>query len=234
MSVVLVFILVVLGLALWWLSQQRLMSRPWLEVGVAAHPPSAETTGLPTEKIALVIVLAVIGALFALFASAYFMRAELSDWRQVPLPPIVWVSTVLLCLASVAMHTALVAERRQDGTSLRLSLVTAAVATLGFLLGQTFAWLELVAAGFLLVTNPADSFFYLLTGAHGLHILVGLAGIAGTTAGAFAKPPSPRLRLHIDLCTTYAHFLLFIWAAILVLLTGWADDFVEICRTILS
>ena len=33
MSVILVFILVVIGFSGWWLSQQRLMSKPWLEVG---------------------------------------------------------------------------------------------------------------------------------------------------------------------------------------------------------
>lgn len=234
MSVVLVFILVVMGLALWWLSQQRLTSKPWLEVGVAAHPPSAETTGLPTEKIALVVVLAVVGALFALFASAYFMRAALADWRAVPIPPVVWVNTGLLVLASVSLHTALAAEARRDDASLRLALVTAAVATLAFLVGQAFAWRELVAAGFLLVTNPADSFFYLLTGVHGLHIVVGLAGIAWTAAAALAPEPPAKLRLCIDLCASYAHFLLFIWAAILVLLTGWAEEFIEICRQILS
>lgn len=232
MSVVLVFILVVIGLVFWWLSQQRLLSKPWLETG-AGPAGQAETTGLATEKIALVVVLAVVGALFALFASAYFMRMEIADWRAVPLPPIVWVNTVLLLLASVALHTALAAADRHDRTSLRLALVTATVATFGFLVGQAMAWRELVAGGVVLTTNPADSFFYLLTGVHGLHIVAGLVGTAWTTANAWGEVPHARLRLRIDLCTTYAHFLLFIWAAILVLLTGWADEFIEICRQIL-
>ena len=33
MSVILVFLLVIAGIAGWWLSQQRLMSKPWLEQG---------------------------------------------------------------------------------------------------------------------------------------------------------------------------------------------------------
>ena len=55
--------------------------------------------GMPTEKIALGIFLAVVGALFALFASAYFMRMEFADWRPMPLPRIVWLNTGMLVLA---------------------------------------------------------------------------------------------------------------------------------------
>lgn len=231
MSVVLVFILAVIGLSLWWLSQQRLTSKPWLEVGVTAHGP-AETTGLPTEKIALVVLLAVIGVLFALFGSAALMRMELADWRPVALPRLVWVNTALLALASLALHTAIAAERREDRVSLKLAVATAAVATLAFLLGQALAWRELMAAGVALATNPASSFFYLLTGLHGLHIVVGLAGIGWAARASWESLGQARLRLEI--AAGYAHFLLFVWGAILVLMTGWAERLVEICSQALS
>jgi hypothetical protein len=61
MSVILVFIVVVLGLALWWLSQQRLMTKPWLETGTGAGAGGYNDTGLPTAKIALIVFLAVAG-----------------------------------------------------------------------------------------------------------------------------------------------------------------------------
>src|SRR5690606_19289164 len=79
-SVILVFIIVLLGLAGWWLTQQRLMSRPWLETGTVVGGGGFDDTGLPTAKIALIVFLAVVGSLFALFASAYIMRTEFSDW----------------------------------------------------------------------------------------------------------------------------------------------------------
>ncbi|TKB29336.1 MAG: cytochrome-c oxidase, partial [Mesorhizobium sp.] len=34
MSVILVFLLVIAGIAGWWLSHQRLMTKPWLEQGM--------------------------------------------------------------------------------------------------------------------------------------------------------------------------------------------------------
>jgi cytochrome c oxidase subunit 3 len=44
----------------------------------------------------------------------------------------------------------------------------------------------------------------------------------------------PRLRLSIDLCGMYWHFLLLVWLILLGLLTGWTSGFVNICRQLLN
>ena len=233
MSVILVFILVVIGFSGWWLSQQGLLSKPWLEVG--PDPVGGpRKTGMPTEKIALAIFLAVVGALFALFASAYFMRMEFVDWRPMPVPRILWLNTGMLVLASVALECARSAVRKADRDTLRLSLATAAVATIGFLGGQLAAWHELAASGFLVTGNPSNSFFYVLTGLHGLHILGGLVALARAAPAAWGYGRTADLRLRIDLCTMYWHFLLLVWLGLLMVLTGRANDFIDICRALLS
>ena len=96
------------------------------------------------------------------------------------------------------------------------------------------AWRELTADGYFLSSNPANSFFYLMTAMHGLHILGGLVALARTTVAAWGQPRLERLRLSVELCAMYWHFLLFIWLAIFVLLAGWAADFIDICRQLLS
>jgi cytochrome c oxidase subunit 3 len=233
MSVILVFLLVVLGFAGWWLAHQRLMSKPWMEVG--PDPIGGpEPTGVPTQKIALGIFLAVVGALFALFASAYFMRMEFADWRPMPLPRIVWLNTGMLMLASVGLECALAADRQHDASTLQLSLATGAVATLAFLGGQLVAWHELGAGGYLVAGNPANSFFYLLTGLHGLHILGGLVALARTVPGAWGGGGTAQFRLRLELCVAYWHFLLFVWLCLMVLVTGWATELVSICRGLLT
>ena len=113
MSVIVVFLLVLAVLAGWWLSQQGLMSKPWLEQGVASVLED-EAAAYPAEKTALVVFLAVVGALFALFASAYFMRMELPDWQPLPVSRILWFNTLVLISSSLAMHSAVVAARRRQ------------------------------------------------------------------------------------------------------------------------
>jgi cytochrome c oxidase subunit 3 len=235
MSVVLVFLLVIGGVAAWWLSQQRLMSKPWLEQGSVAAYPGTESGSMPAAKIGLGVFLAVVGCLFALFASAYFMRMELTDWRAMPLPPLLWINTGVLALSSVALQCALIAARRRQLDMVRLGLVTAAITTLAFLGGQLMAWRELTGDGYMLTANPANSFFYLLTGMHGLHIVGGLIALAVVAKHAWTPQwPSDRLRLGVELCAMYWHFLLFIWVGLFILLAGWAADLVAICRQLLT
>jgi cytochrome c oxidase subunit 3 len=234
MSVVIVFLLVIAGISGWWLSQQRLMSKPWLEQGATTFP-GTESGSMPAAKVGLGVFLAVVGCLFALFASAYFMRMEVSDWRPMPVPQLLWLNTGVLALSSVALQCALVAVRRRQPDTLRLGLVTAGITAIGFLVGQLIAWRELTADGYLITGNPASSFFYLITGMHGLHILGGLVALGWTTFRAWTVEwRSERLRLGVELCAMYWHFLLFIWLALFVLLNGWAAEFVDICRQLLT
>lgn len=232
MSVILVFLLVIAGISFWWLSQQRLMSKPWLEQGDVL--PSLESTGIPTAKLGMAVLLAVVGCLFALFSSAFFMRMAVSDWQAPPLPGILWLNSLVLVLSSVALQCAVWAVRKGDLGTTRLALATAGTTALAFLAGQLVAWRELVADGNTLTNNPADSFFYLLTGMHGLHILGGLVGLGATMALASHAAWSERLRSHVELCAMYWHFLLFVWLGLFVLLAGWAASFVEICRQLLN
>lgn len=234
MSVILVFLAVIVGISGWWLSHQRMMTKPWLEQGMEGDFIGLEGSVLPTAKIGLGVFLAVVGALFALFASAYFMRMGLSDWQPLPIPRLLWFNTGVLVLSSVALQCALVAARKGQMGTVRFGLVTAGFTAIAFLIGQVLAWRELTAGGYLLSGNPANGFFYMITGMHGLHILGGLVALARTTAGSWGRYGPERLRLSVDLCAMYWHFLLFVWLAIFVLLAGWAADFIDICRQLLT
>lgn len=231
MSVVLVFLLVIAAIAGWWLLRQGLMSKPWLETGtdaVAMEPPP------PTAKYGLGVFLAVVGCLFALFASAYFMRMEYADWRNMPFPTLLWLNSLMLVLSSVLLQCAVVAERDGDLSTVRLGLTAGGVSAVAFLVGQVLAWRELTASGYLLAGNPANSFFYLITGLHGVHMLGGLVALAPPIAAAWQGPVAGRLRLRIELCATYWHFLLFVWVGLVVLFQGWARAFADFCGQLLS
>ena len=124
MSVILFFLLVIVGIAGWWLSQQRLMSKPWLETGSNEAFPGTESGMMPVAKVGVGVFLAVVGCLFALFTSAYFMRMGLSDWHAMPVPRLLWLNTGVLVLSSVALQIALIAARRRQLDMVRLGLVT--------------------------------------------------------------------------------------------------------------
>ncbi|NKM58858.1 cytochrome-c oxidase [Rhizobium anhuiense] len=237
MSVVLIFLAAIAAIMIWWLSGQRLTSKPWLETGSVQMPVHGGTDRppVPSVKIGLFVFLGVVGALFSLAVSAYFMRAASADWWGMPVPRLLWVNTAALTLSSAALQWAKREVRHGRMESLRPALVTALLLAVFFLAGQIQVWRELVAAGYVLDDNPANSFFYMLTGLHGLHILGGLAVLAHTTVKAFAADiAAERLSLSVDLSAIYSHFMLAVWLLLFALFAGWASDFVDLCRTLIS
>jgi cytochrome c oxidase subunit III len=216
-----IIILLLAGLgviAAWWLSRQRLMAKPWLEEGVAGEFPGTEASTMPAAKIGLGVFLAVVGALFALFMSAYVMRMGVADWRSVPKPTVLWFSTGVLILSSAALQWAQEAGDRRDLSGVRTGLLAAGATALAFLAGQLLAWRALNADGYFLASNPASTFFYLLTAVHGLHLLGGLVAMARTALRARGDVDIGRLRLSLELCAMYWHFLLLVWLVLFALL----------------
>ena len=234
MTVILLFLFVFAVVAVWWLLRQGLMTKPWLETGVDTIQPGNDRMNLPLAKIGLGVLLVVIGSLFALFLSAYFIRMAYSDWRPVPLPQLIWISTGQLIVSSVLLQIAVTAARNGDRAAIRLSLLFGAVAAVGFLTTQLLTFGELSSTGYTLTKNPANSFFFLITGTHGLHILGGLVALGVLIADAWNDGPIERLILRSELCATYWHFLLLIWIVILFVLVGWADSFIAFCGQFLS
>jgi cytochrome c oxidase subunit III len=232
MGSILLFLSVLAMIGAWWLSRQGLASKPWLEQGTADILPEANATS--PSKIGLGIFLAVVGSLFALFFSAYAMRMQLPDWRTLPIPAILWLNTAMLVLSSLALHGAKSAIGRGAMPELRMGLLAAGISAIAFLSGQLLAWRQLTGEGYLLAANPANAFFYVLTGVHGLHLLGGLVALGRTTEKAWRETTTEPLRLSVELCATYWHFLLLVWLVSLSVLTGWAGEFVDICRQLLT
>src|SRR5437879_8121128 len=160
------------SIAGWWLSQQRLGSKPWLEEGVIVDFREGSAPSLPPAKIGLGVFLAVVGSLFALFISAYSMRMNMVDWRALPLPSLLWFNTAVLVLSSVALQWAYMAARRSDIDGVIIGLCAGGASAIIFLIGQLLAWRALHVAGSFLAAHTSTSFFYLTTADHGRSVLV--------------------------------------------------------------
>jgi cytochrome c oxidase subunit 3 len=86
------------------------------------------------------------------------------------------------------------------------------------------AWQQLNMMTSFDVTNPAIAFFYLITALHGLHLLGGLVASGKTTAKVWRGFEMARLRLSVELCAVYWHFLLVVWLVLFGLLFSGNDN----------
>ncbi|XQM37327.1 Bb3-type cytochrome oxidase subunit III [Cupriavidus sp. H19C3] len=181
--------------------------------GDAMHDDGMRTPG----SVGLWAFMGVVTSLFALFLAAYIMRMDSPDWHRIGLPWQVWLSTVLLAGACVAMQMAVRLGRGGQMARARRALRMGGLGAIAFVASQLWAWGALYAMHVVPANNPAGSFFYLLTAMHGLHMLGGIVGWAMVAAD---RGSGPRTLARIGLCARYWHFLFGIWLVLLGAL-GW-------------
>jgi cytochrome c oxidase subunit 3 len=157
--------------------------------------------------------------LFSLLVVAYADRMVLEDWRALPEPWLLWPNTAVLIVSSVSLQWASISARRREIGGIRRGLLVGGACAFFFLVGQLLAWQQLVELGYFVAANPANAFFYLLTALHGLHLLGGLVAWSWTSDKAWRRDAEvDRLRLSVELCTVYWHFLLVVWLALFCLM----------------
>jgi cytochrome c oxidase subunit 3 len=214
------------GVIVWFLLARRFTAHAWEAGAVAEEPITDEELRGRTAKTGLWVFLAVISSLFALFISAYSMRmgqghGPLQDWRALSEPKVLWLNTFVLLMSSLAMQWARGCVRSGDRRKTRDGLLLGVLLTLVFIAGQLYAWhlaVPSVSEGWFL-RDPALAFFYLLTAVHGLHLLGGLF-VCGRTLIRLQsqKLEAIDVRLSVELCTTYWHYLLLVWLVLFGLL----------------
>ena len=196
---------------------QKLKTKPWIEKGPIELGPDNVASMRP-EKIGLWAFLIVVASLFGLFISAYSIRMGLADWRPLPEPGVLWLNTALLVLGSIAFQWARSSVDRDEIGGVKLGLYAGGALSIAFLVGQYTAWQQLIASGYFLAANPANAFFYLITGLHALHLIGGLWVWGKTTSRIMRGVKLGEVRLSVELCTFYWHFLLLVWLVLFALL----------------
>lgn len=234
MSVMGLFFILIASIAAMWLWRQGIMQAPWLQEGEVVGYPRRVLSPPPAAKVGLGVFLAVAGCLFSLMTAAYFMRQDSPDWRTPPIPALLWVNTLTLVASSVTIQMAQFAAEQGAHERLKNWLIASAALSIAFLLGQLWAWRDFIDAGVYASGNPANAFFYLLTGAHGLHLIGGLVALARAIGKAWRERPPETLAASVELCAIYWHFLLFVWLLLFLILTGRANALGAICRRILT
>ena len=197
----------------------ELTRKPWLtSEGTVVDLHGGSAFALPKATIGLRVFLGVVTVLFSLLVVAYFTRMTLADWRSMPDPWLLWLNTALLVLSSVGMQWARVGVRRGQLGAARTGLLVGGVFAFAFLAGQLIVWQQLLDLGYFAATNPSNAFFYMITGAHGLHLAGGLVAWGRTSAKARRGSGVATVRLSVELCAVYWHFLLVIWLVLFGLL----------------
>ena len=183
-----------------------------------------ESTGVEDRKLGMWVFLSsefmFFGALittYMLFRGRTFEPGALypSELYDIPFTSI---SSFVLLMSSLTMVLAHSALSRGDQAQARTWLFATAALGLVFVSGQFFEFTEFINEGLKLNVNPAASAFYMLTGFHGLHVVLGVLmllvlGFKSVRQGGLSVSEG----LNVELVGLYWHFVDIIWIVIFVL-----------------
>lgn len=164
--------------------------------------------------------------LFVALTSSYIVRsASGNDWQAIAMPKVLWLSTALILISSLTMEISRRSLKQQRDAGYGRWLIITVVLGLAFLASQLFAWRQLVRQGIYMASNPYNSFFYLFTAAHGLHLLGGIFALGylslRTTRRRSTVEGELRRAGAADAATIYWHFMDGLWVALFLLLFFW-------------
>jgi cytochrome c oxidase subunit III len=193
-------------------------------------------------RFGLAIALVSIVTLFLCMGIAFILRqgfdvydpstgAYIRHWQSIHLPvKVLWVNTLILIGSSITLELA----RRQAinqaaiAPALRIPgiadderafpwLSITVVLGLGFLAGQTLAW---IAAKRAMTAPPGvgDSFFYILTATHAFHVAGGIVALVYALTLSWRHKPHQQRRIVVDVTSWYWHVIGVLWIYLFAIL----------------
>ena len=177
--------------------------------------------------LAIRFVLVSVTVLFITVGIAYYLRSQSPvNWQAIRVPRMLWLSSALILASSWTLEIARGAlDRRNNHRYARWIEFTVGIG-LAFLGSQILALRELVSEGIYLLHNPHSSLFYVVTGAHGMHLLGGIAALCYLMIRASLRPEMVlldfrRQRARASVVAIYWHFLTVLWLGLFVWLLVW-------------
>lgn len=138
------------------------------------------------------------------FASQYpGFRSELSI-------PLIGINTFILVTSSYFVVRTLEAARRRQQNAMLVNLLVVVVLGMAFIAGQAYEWSTLYGHG-ITVDNTFGSSFYIVTGIHGTHVLIGIVWACVLLMFGLGQGPNDRPDRAIEIFGLYWHFVDIVW-----------------------
>ena len=197
---------------------------------------------LRRARLGLILAIVSITMLFMTVTAVFLTRHHFfvvdppinaSAWIRIELPVrlLLWNTVILLAstatmemarravaremvLAPIRQIAGIAAERDTRVPWLGLTVLLGSA----FLIGQWMAWLAFQLHGGHATTGGSSPFFYILTGAHAVHLGVGILVLLYAGAISLFRRPIEHRRIVIELAAWYWHFMAILWIYVFALL----------------
>ncbi|NCX95113.1 MAG: heme-copper oxidase subunit III [Chitinophagia bacterium] len=183
------------------------------------------------HKMAMWIAMGSISMMFAGLTSGYMVRQSEGNWRYFKLPPIFWVSTIVIMVSSITYYVALKSFKTRKmpqfralvGITLLLGILFGIFQYMGFY--QLYHTPQPVSINGKITTaqevvkisgNPSESFVFIIAGLHLLHILGGIIALLIVYLRVVRKNIIIYNATGLEIVGHYWHFVDILWVYLFV------------------
>ena len=135
------------------------------------------------------------------------------------LPEAFLYSAAIIVLSSLTMHLAYLSAKKLQFGLQKLYLVITIVLGLSFMAMQFYGWQLLTSQGVFFVNyNASQSFIYVFTGLHMLHIIAGIVMLTNSLVGSVRNIAQVRNLFRLETTSIFWHFIDILWIYLYVFL----------------
>lgn len=182
------------------------------------QPSQAPTRKIDPQKFAMWFAIGSITLSFAGFTSAYLVRQGQGMWESFEMPQIFYYSTVVILLSSVSYIFGLKAFKARNYRNYNVLMLLTLALGITFMVLQYAGFRELYGQNIRINGNVSNSFFFVIAGAHLLHILGGVIALVVVLIRNAVISPERRKNRGLELLGTYWHFIDVLWLYLFIFL----------------
>jgi cytochrome c oxidase subunit 3/cytochrome o ubiquinol oxidase subunit 3 len=185
--------------------------------GKGAGGEHETTTGLPSTKLAMWLFLASDCLFFGALISTYVLyrgRGEGPFPKDVFDIPYTSVSSFVLLGSSLTMVLALSAAQKRDFGRMRIWVLATALLGMTFVGGQVYEFTSFHNEGLSLDANLFGSTFFVLTGFHGAHVVIGILMLLSLVSFSYVDKLPEDASFPVEMVGLYWHFVDIVWIVI--------------------
>lgn len=159
--------------------------------------------------------------LFAALTSGFivYTAGNVERGIKIMLPKAFMYSTAVIVLSSITMHMAYLSAKRLQFGKQQAYLLFTILLGIVFFVFQFSSWKYLTAQGVYFVNpNASQSFLYIFTGAHLLHVFAGIIMLLNAWFGKLRNIPQVNNLFRLEITSIFWHFIDILWIYLYVFL----------------
>ncbi len=167
-------------------------------------------------KFTLWVAIGSIVMMFAGLTSAFIVKSNQTNFTQVTMPKVFWVSTAVIIISSITLQMALRSFKQREMSRYRSLIGLTLLLGVAFLILQWLGFQQLWTQKITFKGSGAGQFLYVIFGLHALHVIGGVMALLVMYIKAFVGRTKLYSSVPVEVMATYWHFVDLLWLYLLI------------------